>query len=175
VDTEALLDICDCVRQALGSLKTLGPRADTVSAFLNAVLKDETKNSSNIDLKIIQEARLDKLLKNITDPQNLPTPVPLRLRSDIQIAANLQRIWESKFRERYLALDQLRYHELPTKGELRDVVFAGVDVDCTERWQATHVSQDIVSELEGNLQFEPGQYVGRNCPVLEFFLCVICS
>lgn len=125
--------------------------------FLEAVLKDEVDGMPMIEFATIQNAHLDKLLSDIVSPGNRPIPTPTRFRDDVIVAERLQRMWRTRFLEGYFTIDQDRYHNLPRTGRLKDVVMNNTDESSQGRWRAK--TREALSELEGNLKFEPGQWV----------------
>lgn len=122
--------------------------------FLNAVLKDEVSGSSMIDFPTIQDARLDKLLSDIINPGNRPSPLPTRFRDDVVMVEKLQRQWRARFKELYFTVDQERYLRLPKTGRLRDVEMSTSTERDHRLW--TTKTFETLSEIEGN-QFEAGQ------------------
>ncbi|KAF7542567.1 hypothetical protein G7Z17_g11461 [Cylindrodendrum hubeiense] len=156
LDEGLLLDLCDSVRSSLGDRRRLGPRWEEAMGFLAAVLKDETNGIPMIEFATIQAARLDKLLTEIVAPGNRPMPTPTRFRDDVTVAERLQRLWRARFLESYFTIDQDRYHRLPRTGRLKDVVMNDSDDGSQDRWRAK--TREALSELEGNLKFEPGHW-----------------
>lgn len=156
LDEGLLLDLCDSVRSSLGERRRLGPRWEEAMGFLEAVLKDEVDGMPMIEFATIQNARLDKLLSDIVSPGNRPMPTPTRFRDDVIVAERLQRLWRTRFLEGYFTIDQYRYHNLPRTGRLKDVVMNDTGESSQGRWRAK--TREALSELEGNLKFEPGHW-----------------
>jgi hypothetical protein len=160
-DKKRLLTLSDSVRASLRHDRTLGSDAENFSSFLEAVLKDEERKQPSLDFDMIEHARLDKLvndvlhfiegLKFLHSTANLP----LRFRVDAANCKKLRLIWRHRFREQYFMIDQLRCAALVKGGRLKDVSFNCALTYDLGKWQAR--DSDLVSELEGNLQFEAGQ------------------
>ncbi|KAK2064182.1 hypothetical protein LY76DRAFT_612399 [Colletotrichum caudatum] len=153
-----LLELCDSVRTSLRQEKSLGPCADRIQELLERSLKEELRHTPSLDFETLQYARLDKLLADIVDPANRPSPLPLRFRADMAVAESLQRMWRARFREPYFALDQVRQRSLHSGGGMRDIHFTTAGVDPLESWTVHDTCSDPISELEGNQQFEPGHW-----------------
>ncbi|KAF7543880.1 hypothetical protein G7046_g9911 [Stylonectria norvegica] len=164
-NTDFLLELCEAVRTHLATRKDLGPRWEEVMGFLGAVLKDEhagmplLQEHSKVpmlEFATIESARLDKLLADILDPDKHPSPMPSRFRIDLDLAESLQRHWRRRFREAFFTIDQNRAKRLSTTGRLKDVVFTNDPKNPRALWK-TKTCEEL-SEVEGNLQFEPGHW-----------------
>ncbi|TQN68948.1 hypothetical protein CSHISOI_06521, partial [Colletotrichum shisoi] len=155
---EELLELCDSVRTSLQREKSFGPHADRVQELFENILKEELRHSPSLDFETLQYARLDKLLSDVLDPACRPSPLPLRFRADMAVAESLQKIWRSRFREQYFALDQVRQRRLSVGGEMRDIHFTAAGMDPLESWTVRNSCPDPISELEGNQRFEPGHW-----------------
>ncbi|KDN65519.1 hypothetical protein CSUB01_01081 [Colletotrichum sublineola] len=155
---EELLELCDSVRTSIRQDKSLGPCADRIQGLLERALKEELRHAPSLDFETLQYTRLDKLLADIVDPANRPSPLPLRFRADMAVAESLQKMWRARFREPYFALDQVRQRSLHTGGEMRDIHFTTAGVDPLESWTVHDSCRDPISELEVNQQFEPGHW-----------------
>lgn len=155
LDNDLLLDLSDSVRAGLGDRRILGPRWEEAMGFLTAVLKDETSGSSMIDFGTIQNARLDKLLSDIINPGNRPSPLPTRFRDDVIMVEKLQRQWRARFKELYFTVDQDRYLILSRTGRLRDVEMSSSSQMDQRLW--TTRTFETLSEFEGN-QFDVGHW-----------------
>lgn len=151
----------DSVRASLKHEHGLGPETEHLSSFLEAALKDEERKQPSLDFDTIEHARLDKLLNDVLHfteglkLMNLRVDLPLRLRVDAAHCKKLRLIWRHRFREQYFMIDQLRCATLVKGGRLKDVSFNCALTYDLGKWQAR--DSDLVSELEGNLQFEAGQ------------------
>ncbi|KAF4979641.1 hypothetical protein FZEAL_4198 [Fusarium zealandicum] len=156
LDEDSLLEVCDTVRASLHEGRSLGPRWEEAMGFLAAILRDETDGMPVIEFAAIENARLDKLLLDIVDPENRPSPTPTRFDVDVRLAERLQRRWRARFREDYFTIDQERYLSLSKTGRLKDVEFNLESGSGQERWKAKGC--ETLSELEGNLEFEPGHW-----------------
>ncbi|KAI0180490.1 PUA-like domain-containing protein [Hypoxylon sp. FL1284] len=171
-DREALLELSDSIRASLRQDKTLGPDAQKLSEFLDAAWRHEDRRKRPaLDLATIEYARLDKLLaevlefaealKNCTDAGAsrgsavLDAP-PLRFRVDVLNCESLGRIWRRRFRDRYFMIDQNRREALMTGGRLTEASFG--DPLASGGGGARTKASDPISELEGNLQFEAGDW-----------------
>ncbi|KAH7170397.1 PUA-like domain-containing protein [Dactylonectria macrodidyma] len=156
LDEGLLLDLCDSIRSSLGDRRILGPRWEEAMGLLTAVLKDEANGTPMIEFSTVQTARLDKLLSDIVNPGNRPLPTPTRFSDDVTVAERLQRLWRTRFLESYFTIDQNRYNTLPRTGRLHDVVMTDPQENSPGRWRAK--AREALSELEGNLKFEPGHW-----------------
>ena len=133
----------------------MGPRAEEARAFMGDTVKKEYEGRPSIHLTTIRNACLDKLLADILNPENRPSPLPIEFRADMSIARSLQRQWRTRFRAAYFDVDQSRYQSLHKYGRLRGVYFDDTNQNNTRLWHAE--SCETISELGGNLQFEAGQ------------------
>ncbi|RYP42971.1 hypothetical protein DL768_010149 [Monosporascus sp. mg162] len=160
-DREALLELSDSVRASIQGKRALGPKAEELRNFLETALKEEERKHPTLDFDMIEYARLDKLLAETLayaeslKRSTLASELSLAFRVDISNAKSLRRAWRRRFREQYFMLDQHRCAVL-LDSRLKDVSFEtalGYDLG---KWQTP--ASDPVSELEGNLQFEPGHW-----------------
>ncbi|KAI1340588.1 hypothetical protein F5Y15DRAFT_379175 [Xylariaceae sp. FL0016] len=154
-DQAALLQLSDSVRSSLRRDGGVGPDANRLSNFLEAVLKDEERKLPTLDFETIEYARLDKLLAELLDFGH-NEDLPLSVRVDMSHAKNLARIWRRRFREKFFMIDQHRCAVFVEGGRLKDVSFNSSLTYDLGKWQ-TKVSNPI-SELEGNLEFEAGHW-----------------
>ncbi|KAF5501564.1 hypothetical protein CGCS363_v006445 [Colletotrichum siamense] len=155
---QELLELCDTVRTSLRQNRSLGPNADRIQSLLERALKEELRHTPILDFETLQYARLDKLLADIVDPANRPSPLPLRFRADMAVAESLQKMWRARFRDQYFAIDQVRQRSLSVGGEMRDISFTATGKDPLESWTVQTRCRDPISELEVNQQFEPGHW-----------------
>ncbi|KAF3063600.1 hypothetical protein GL218_01689 [Daldinia childiae] len=137
-----------------------------------AALRDEEQQwgRPTLDIETIEHARLDKLLAELLQfaekMRGASSPLmrtgaatgsfSLQFRVIISHAKNLWRAWRRRFREQYFMMDQYRCAALVKGGRLKDVSFNTSLTYDLGKWQ-TKVS-DPISELEGNLQFDPGHW-----------------
>lgn len=165
---KSLLELSDSIRACLRHDGSGGPDIPRLSSFLVAAVQDEAQwGQPTLDLATIEHARLDKLLAELVhfgeslrakNPHFRPVPaqeLPLQLRIDVSNAKRLRRLWRRRFRERYFMMDQHRCAILVEGGRLKDVSFDNSLAYDLGKW-LTKVG-DPISELEGNLQFDPGQ------------------
>lgn len=152
VDSQALLQLCDLGRSNLANCKRLGSTTSDIMCLLGAMSNDEVRGLPTLELDVIRETRLDKLLVDIQKPDNHLTSV-----SHIALIQRLERRWRSRFKEDYFDMDKARQDELITTGRLRDVIFNKTATAAFNLWQPK--GNEVLSEVEGNLQYEPGQYV----------------
>ncbi|KAI0446037.1 hypothetical protein F4803DRAFT_505397 [Xylaria telfairii] len=162
-DQAELLDLSDSVRAGLQGDNVFSPDADQLSSFLEAALKDEERRYPSLDFETIEHARLDKLLSEIIQfadtmkNSNLSPEFLLRLRVNVSQAKNLRRLWRRRFREQFFMIDKHRCGVLVENGRLKDVSFNSLlDYDLG-KWQTMRVTGPV-SEVEANLQFEPGHW-----------------
>ncbi|KAJ1335408.1 hypothetical protein MN608_02145 [Microdochium nivale] len=80
----------------------------------------------------------------------------LGFRVDTSNAKNLRRAWRRRYREQYFMLDQRRCAVIVEGGHLKDVSFNASLYYNMHKWQTKCAGP--VSEIEGNLQFEPGHW-----------------
>ncbi|RYP41187.1 hypothetical protein DL767_001191 [Monosporascus sp. MG133] len=160
-DKEALLNLSDSARASIQGKRALGPRAEELRNFLETALNDEERKHPTLDFDMIEYARLDKLLTEILAyaeslrRSTLASELSLAFRVDISNAKSLRHAWRRRFREQYFMLDHHRCAVL-LDSRLKDVSFEtalGYDLG---KWRTP--ASDPVSELEGNLQFEPGHW-----------------
>lgn len=169
-DKYALLNISDSVRASIGGKKALGPQVEELRNFLDMALTDEARKNPTLNFSIIEYARLDKLLSDILDYANslthsrLATELSLTFRRDISNVKSVQRAWRQRFREQYIMIDQNRGEKL-VEDQLKDIVFNDTFTHDLGKWQTEIFSP--ISELEGNLEFEPGQYVLETHPLFH--------
>lgn len=156
-DAKALRGLSDSIRSALRDERVPGADADKLSNFLEVAVKDEEKRYPTLDLETVEFARLDKLLNEILVFSESIQDMPLRFRVDVSNAQRLRRAWRRRFRERYFMMDQARCAVLISGGRLKDVSFNSALPYDLGKWQAERSAS--LSELEENLQFEPGQSV----------------
>ncbi|KAI8952874.1 hypothetical protein F4801DRAFT_588732 [Xylaria longipes] len=158
-----LLDLSDSVRAGLLNGHVFSPDAESLSSFLETALKDEERRYPTLNFETIEYARLDKLLSEIIQcidtikTSDLSPDFLLRLRVNVSQAKNLRRAWRRRFREQFFMIDQHRAAVLVKGGRLKDVSFnSSLDYDLG-KWQTMRVSGPV-SEVEANLQFEPGHW-----------------
>ncbi|KAG5658752.1 hypothetical protein KAF25_007305 [Fusarium avenaceum] len=154
-DADKLLDLCDTIRAGLHEGRP-EPRWEEAMGFLAAVMRDEANGSRAIEFETIRNTHLDKLISDIMDPRFRHPRVPIRFSKDVQLAERLERKWIERFRGPYFNIEQNRYDDLPKTGRLKDVVLNLDSQNPEERWQAK--DGETVSEMEGNLEIEPGQW-----------------
>lgn len=158
-----MLKLSDSIRASLGRDKALGPDANELSDFLDAAWKyEDQRRHAALDIETIEYARLDKLLAEVLDfaetlkdgpghPTAADDP-PLRFRVDVLNAKSLSRSWRKRFRDQYFMIDQHRREALMTGGRLTDASFNDPLI-----YSGGTKTNDPISELEGNLQFEAGE------------------
>lgn len=157
-----LLNLSDSVRARLRDGNPSGLSGERLSSFLEAALGDEERKHPTLDFETIKYARLDKLLSELLQsadtikPSNLTPELLLRFRVNVSQAKGLRRLWRRRFREQYFMMDQHRCAVLVEGGRLKDVSFnSSLDYDLG-KWQTKKLSGPV-SEVEANLEFEPGQ------------------
>ncbi|KAI1754362.1 hypothetical protein F4782DRAFT_539183 [Xylaria castorea] len=158
-----LLDLSDSVRAGLRGGHVFSPDTERLSSFLETALEDEERRYPTIDFEAIEYARLDKLLSEIVQfadamkTSDLSPEFLLRFRVNVSRAKNLRRLWRRRFREQFFMIDKHRCAILVEGGRLKDVSFnSSLDYDLG-KWQTMRVSGPV-SEVEANLQFEPGHW-----------------
>ena len=145
-----LLQLCDDGRLNLQLNRRLGPTTSDIMSLLRAMAKDECRGLPTLGLDTIRYTRLDKLLMEIQKPEN-----HLMSATHATVAEKLERKWRSRFKEAYFDMDQARHFHLISKGLLRDVMFNKQAASKYNLWQSRH--NEVLSEMEGNLQYESGQ------------------
>ncbi|KAI3337509.1 PUA-like domain-containing protein [Xylariaceae sp. AK1471] len=159
----ALLDLSDSVRAGLRDNNIVGPDAEKLSSFLEAALKDEERKYPALDFETIEYARLDKLLAELLQfadtlkTSGLTPELLLRFRVDVSQAKSLRRSWRRRFREQFFMMDQHRCAILVEGGRLKDVSFNNSLEYDLGKWQTKKLTGPV-SEVEGNLKFEPGHW-----------------
>lgn len=158
-DDKALLALCDQCRKSLQEDKSLGTRRNELIKVLRTAVKSECDGAPTLSFSTIDVARLDKLLAEILNAENHPSPLPVQFRADIQIAESLQRQWRARFRESYFGLDHKRYVSLTAPGgKLDNMVFKeGEEENAPNKnfWEARRSSEKL-SECEGTDEFAEG-------------------
>ncbi|KAI1766341.1 hypothetical protein GGR53DRAFT_486373 [Hypoxylon sp. FL1150] len=170
-DRDVLLKLSDSVRASLRRDKIPGPDADELSVFLDAAWRyEEQRRYPVLDFKTIEYAHLDKLLAELLEfaetlkagPGQATTTatittvedaLPSRFRIDVINAESLSRIWRKRFRDQYFMIDQHRREALVTGGRLTEASF-----NDPLAYNRSTKTDDPISELEGNLQFEAGDW-----------------
>lgn len=160
-DKATLLSLSDSVRGSIEYDQSIGPDGNKLSAFLEAVLKDEEKKHPSMKFATIEHARLDKLLEDLLQFGELmkvtcrATEQHLRFRVDVAHCKKLRLIWRHRFREQYAMIDQLRCAMMVKGGRLKEVSFTPAITYILGMWQTE--ASSLVGEVEGNQQFEAGQ------------------
>ncbi|KAI1414694.1 PUA-like domain-containing protein [Hypoxylon sp. FL1857] len=85
-------------------------------------------------------------------------PCLSRYRADVANAKTLLRAWRRRFREQYFMMDQRRASVLVREGRLKDVSFNNSLACELGKWYWYTKVSGPVSELEGNLHFDPGHW-----------------
>ncbi|KAI0866753.1 hypothetical protein F4860DRAFT_454913 [Xylaria cubensis] len=157
-----LLDLSDSIRAGLRGDHVFSPDTERLSGFLEAALEDEERRYPTLKFETIEYARLDKLLSEIVQfadtmkKLDLSPEFLLRFRVNVSQAKSLRRLWRRRFREQFFMMDKHRCAILVEGGRLKDVSFnSSLDYDLG-KWQTMMVTGPV-SEVEANLQFEPGQ------------------
>ncbi|KAI1191124.1 hypothetical protein F5B17DRAFT_348718 [Nemania serpens] len=158
-----LLNLSDSVRARLRDGNVSGLGGERLSSFLEAALTDEERKHPTLDFETIEYARLDKLLAELLQsadtikPSDLTPELLLRFRVNVSQAKSLRRLWRRRFREQYFMMDQHRCAILVEGGRLKDVSFnSSLDYDLG-KWQTKKLTGPV-SEVEANLEFEPGHW-----------------
>ncbi|KAI1828348.1 hypothetical protein F4861DRAFT_547437 [Xylaria intraflava] len=160
-----LLDLSDSVRASLRNNHVLstGVDAEKLSNFLETALKDEERRYPRLDFETIEYARLDKLLAELIQladtikASDLMPDFALRFRVDASHAKKLRFFWRRRFREKLFMIDRYRCAVLVQGGRLKDVSFnSSLEYDLG-KWQTKRLTGPV-SEVEANLQFEPGHW-----------------
>lgn len=159
-DKIMLLNLCDSVRASIKHEESVGPDAIKLGIFLEAVLKEEDSRHPTMDFVTIEYARLDKLVEELLQFAELmnaasnSAELPLRFLTDVAHCKKLRTIWRHRFREQYVMIDQLRCAVMVKGGRLKNVSFASAVTYDLGMWHTE--AANLVSEAEGNQQFEPG-------------------
>ena len=152
----------DSVRQSLEHRNNPGSKEKEkeLANFLETALKDEDRSNPSLDFATLKHARLDKLLADLLAIADSPRhsthdsePWP-EFRIDVSNANNLRRAWRRRFREDYIIIDHHRSAEL-LEDKLKHINYMNSPEDEPGKWHIEALGP--VSELEGNLQFNPGQ------------------
>ncbi|KAK4180033.1 hypothetical protein QBC36DRAFT_49776 [Triangularia setosa] len=117
-----LLSLSDTIRTSLSENGTLGPEAGKLASFLEWALASETahphhpNHDHRIEFKTIQHAHLDKLISEIIfTGKEIPNP-RWPLSQSVDLAEQLQRTWQARFRARYFMIDENRTTQLVKRG-----------------------------------------------------------
>ncbi|ETS83649.1 hypothetical protein PFICI_05525 [Pestalotiopsis fici W106-1] len=162
-DKAALLKLSDSVRASIRHDESLGPDASKLSAFLEAIIRDEERKHPTMNFETIEYARLDKLLEELLHFSGLmkaashTVELPLRFRVDIAHSKKLRVLWRHRFREQYVMIDQLRCAVMVKGGRLKEVSFTSAVAYDLGMWQ-TAATSNLVGAIEGNQVFEPGHW-----------------
>lgn len=124
-------------------------------AYLGADLSNERNRLPTIDFTTIYNARLDKLLSDILNPANKPSPTPSRFYDDVAMIESLQWNWTKRFLTQLFTIEQERYRHLLQMGRLRHIAFNNESPDIHTLWKAKFT--EVVSGMEGNIAFELGE------------------
>ncbi|ROW14421.1 hypothetical protein VPNG_04000 [Cytospora leucostoma] len=169
-DVSRLLDLSDTVRAALNKGKRPTPTAlDDLTFVLSIMISGEMEDapqsrgstaSQKVDLSVVERARLDKLLADITPKEEGADVSPKRksaapeLWPSLEIARALEESWRARFKREYFVIDERRCDSL-LAGPLRDVLFSSTVLDEVEIR-----SQELagLSEVEGVTHFTPGRW-----------------
>lgn len=132
----------------------LGPRGNEIIEFLRHMLKLESESQTSIDISVIQYARLDKLLNDVTILGRHPEST-MESRANQSLAEAIQKHWRTRFHAKYITIDQARYTVLSKTGPLKDVVFHSAAKEGQTLWRAK--TCEASSESKGGSKYEPGQ------------------
>jgi hypothetical protein len=137
--------------------------------FLESSLEREQLRLPSVDFSTIKFAHLDRLLDDIIEFDQQRGSQSAKTFSYVGLACALQRAWQSKFRNRYFMLNELRSMELESCGRLRRVEFVTpVPLSplspISDAWKASDMSP--LDQLDS--QFRLGRYV--LCPQKGQFL-----
>ena len=103
----------------------------------------------NVDLDLIAQARLDKLLKDLVGMK----PVNVEYSDLITQAMSLQLMWQKRFGTKFFSIDRQRFEAMFITGALRGLILKVDTQTRISKWQIKRGSPLADSEL--NL----GQYV----------------
>lgn len=106
-DQDALLDLCDQVRECIREDGQLGPRAQTFTSVLRFMLdRESTLAGPAIPLRTIRTTHLDKLLTEVVAATDGASSKSLQVNA--AVAEALQSRWRARFRAAYFCLDHER-------------------------------------------------------------------
>ncbi|ODA78832.1 hypothetical protein RJ55_06216 [Drechmeria coniospora] len=153
---KVLLKLCDDARANLTEGRMTESLLGRVMDFILAAVEDESRGSGSmmLEMDVIRNARLDKLLADIMSWETSRTMQVSQRQWVFSSVEELQRLWQTRFRNAYFELDNMRYYNLYTTGLLRDIVLNPDSNDDSVLWRTRHRS--ALSEAEENLHYTAG-------------------
>ncbi|RDW89484.1 hypothetical protein BP6252_01516 [Coleophoma cylindrospora] len=158
-DAEKLLQMSDVVRIALKAGALPRPDMKMLNGLLEDFLADENNTEKVVSLGVISRARLDKLLKVLTDEGFFLPAVDEAFAEVHQKAHLLQRKWQRRFLASYFELDDARVGGMRAR-RLHDMSL------CVQDGQGQNWSIDKrnpIDGMEGSLSFELGAWWVNLC------------
>lgn len=151
-NTNMMIDITNNIRAE----RHTKPPYDDVTGEINeilALLTDAEDSKRPISLSIISTSRLDKLLDELSD---LRGDDLVEIEDLVRRANILRRKWQTRFGERYFAIDEGRLAQLSAQGALFRVALSyPPDRKEHREWLVRHPRPG--SEKPGALHFQPGR------------------
>jgi hypothetical protein len=145
-DIEALLHLTNSIRAALNTSRVLVN--EQLKDLLDQLLADEQSDTAEkIELRVINLARLDKLVEDLKDPKRGAA----QYNGLDGLARSLDYMWKERFQGGYLLIDEQRFQSLITTGALRGLSLE-VDTEATTSAGKMHRDTPIV-----DADLEPGQ------------------
>jgi len=162
-----LLELSDDVRESIidqGRLASSPQLMQQLVLFIETALSEENRGVPSIDFDTIKTAHLDRLLVEIIDHANNVGLQSAKTFSYVTTAKALQRAWRKRFKSEYFKIDEIRILELASCGRLREISFITPTqlTPTPNAWKASDI--DAFSDIDGNSQFQVGQYVSYPLP-----------
>jgi len=125
-DVKTLLWLSDTVRTAMSdkdSNRSFGQASDSLLRFLERAMLEESIGPAVLDFATIKQAHLDKLVAEMIEFGKHETASSARALRYATHAAQLQRLWRTRYKAQYFTIDEIRTHDLVATGRLKGVRF----------------------------------------------------
>lgn len=125
-DVKTLLWLSDTVRAAMSdkeSNRSFGQASDSLLRFLERAMLEEAMGSPILEFETIKQAHLDKLVAEMIEFGKQETANSARALRYATHAAQLQRLWRTRYKAQYFTIDEIRTRDLVTTGRLKGIQF----------------------------------------------------
>lgn len=156
-DARGLLELSDSVRASLHKEGDLGPDSDRLSAVLEFALSEKTPGSTSIDFRTLKQARLDKLVADLTKCRMRVTSLSPRARRDVATAEKLERMWRTRFKDQYIRIDEMRTADLATRWQLKEAPLSPGSTRAQSPWKVSGAKSAV--DPKDDVHFDLGRYV----------------
>lgn len=147
-----LIEICDAVRASFRHGEDITFRAAQAKDLIEGIYQS-IGQPDEMGFDTIRDARLDKLLSEMTSPSALLSSGQYSSHLDFETILKVQRAWTRTFREAYFRIDEARY-SLLTLGRMRDIEYSElIEEAMPDNWRAVTACCDPASDFD----FEPGK------------------